>query len=500
MQSGEESLSADAVDVRAAHRRENNTIRRVGKIAGVITGAAIAGVSATGVYLESVNDSRMPNLTQRVDFGVGDKAEPSDDMANMFDDGMNYLALGGGIVLAGWGVRGIRRSVSDKEAALTELAKKGLTGSKARKALAAGGIAVLSSTIFGVSHDVGKAVGGAQVAALGAIIDEDEFPRDTALLSKSGNPELATTPSVPNESVAKIFEAKERIDSKVDIVPIYYTWESAIREKDKSDGSDKKILTVVMGLPSDVTDLPQTKESDRCETTFINAAPVLGNIGDKVTLAGNEYVIHGHLDGSGPNTVPIAMNFEDYAKCFTGNEDQPFHMLALRGDEADVAKLIKESGVVEDNELKKSTIQDFFDETDRTSKNNSNGLVLTFLSISAIASAAALGYKAKSNLSNERGVNSMLLAQGLPRRDINRINKIRADREALWSTFASMPLVAVADYSTVVSTPGAVDVAPSPTTFLVVLAATTGIGRLANLVIAPSELHKLNPAKRGVQA
>ena len=476
-----------------------NTLGRVGRGAA---GGLMIGAAAFGIYNVMDSDAEhnreiTSHLNNKIDFKTGSDAEPSDDMANMFDDGMDALAIGGGVVLGGLGARQVRRAISTKEQARSELAIDGRPGGYIRKTVAVGAVATLGATIFGVSHDVGRAVGKAQISALEAIVNEDDFPRDMTMLSKSGSPELATTPSVPSETMAKLFEAKERLDIEgVDIVPIYYSWESAIREKDKDHGSDKKILTVVMGLPSDVTGLPETKEN-KCDATPINAAPVLGDIGDKLTLAGDTYVIKGHLDGSGPNTVPIAMNFEDYAKCFTGNQDQPFNLVALRGDKQKVKELIDEAGVVQKDGMRESTIQQFFDETERTSKNNSNGLVLTFLAISAIASGAALGYKAKSDMANNRDINSMLLAQGVPRRSIKRIADIKSDREALWSSVASMPLITAADYSTVISTPGAVEVSPSATTFLVVLAATTGIGRLANAAVGPVEMHKLNPTKRG---
>lgn len=492
-------------NVDSANDKGRSKVREgLSRVAQGAAGLSLLGVTAAGANAY-FNNPDNDFFDKKVDFKVGAEASPSDDMAEMFDDGMDALAVGGGAVLAYGGLQNIKRAVRRKDRALYELAVEGLPGNKARKVVAAGAIATLGATIFGVSHDIGRAVGGAQTSALEAIANEDDFPRDTKIISKGGTPELATTPNVPNEVLGKLFETKEKIDSDVDVIPMYYSWENVIREKDKNEeGSSKKILSVVMGLPPEVTDLPETKSDDKdlCKATPINAAPVLGNIGDKIIMAGGTYVIKGHLDGSGPNTVPIAMNTADYARCFTGNETQQFNLVALRGEDADVEKLIKESDItgvdkVGTETVRESTMQDFFDETERTSKNNSNGLVLTFLAISAAASAAAIGYKAKDEMTRNRATNSMLLAQGVSRRNLMEIADIKSDRQAFWSTIASMPLVAAADYSTVASTPGAVEVAPSAATALVVLAATTAIGRVSNRVVAPNKLHELNPAQRG---
>ena len=443
-------------------------------------------------------------LKTRINFGIDDLAQPSDDSAQWFRNLMNGSALVGGGALMAMGANISRGAINPRHGAIRKIAFTDRPGGPKKRAAAVSAIPVISAMMFGFSANIGDAVGGAQASALKPLVNG--IPEHTVLISNSGNPELATTPVVANSTVTALFQAKEGVRYKdINLVPMRYSWESAVREKDS--GSDKtispKILSVVMSLPAEMTGLPQTDET--CSQIPINAAPALGKIGDKIFMAGKKFVIAGHLDGSGPNTVPIAKNNETYAQCFVGNPDQPYNLVAIiapKDKQNLVDQYIQDSGILNGNDgsvPKTSKLIDFIRETDRTSQNNSSGIIVIFAAAASIAAAGAIAFKTRGDLANSRPVNSMLSASGISNRDLKKIALAKADREALLASIYAMPLVAGMDYATAISTPGATGVAPNILTFLTVLGASTAVGRIATAAVMPSEVHKLNPARRGNQ-
>ncbi len=469
-------------------------------IRGVV-GLGLAAAPAFIGYQALTHHDTPDALRYRLNIEVGADAKPSDDLARYFDYAMGGAAVFGGLVLVGAGIRQAHSALSPRHRAVANLAYKGKPGNGLRKALATSAIPVFSGTIFGFAADIGNAVGGSQVDALRPLVAA--LPEDTTMLSNSGKPELATTPILSNTVVENLFATKEQGGYEgVDIIPIRYSWESVTRDSDnQGDGTAPKILSVVMSLPREITGLPD--EDPQCKTIPVNAASALGKPGDKIHMAGATFTIAGELDGSGPNIVPIAMNDTAYARCFASNPEQPYNLVALRGKPEIVARFLKAAKVLNTDDttkrVKKSTLRDFLSETDQTSKNNSNGLIFVFAIGAAAAAAGSLAYKVKADFANNRSTNSMLAAGGLSNKAINQIAKNRADREALLSSVYAMPLVAAMDLSTALSTPGAVNVAPNALTYLTVLGVLTAVGRAATAIVAPSEIHKLNPARRGTQ-
>lgn len=487
------------VEALQQHPKQNNSIHIAGRVGRFIGGSLLASTAAFGMY--HVYENGVGELDDRINFAIGADAQPSDDLANAFDGAVDGATILGAGVLLGTGLRQGYLALKPRANAINEIAFKGRPGNAIKRAVTASTLATFGGMIFGFSANIGDAVGGSQVDALRPLVAD--FKADTPILTNSGKPELATTPILSNQVVAKLFEVKELGNFDVDIVPIRYSWESVIRQKDiKNDQKEApKILSVVMSLPSEITDLKDADET--CEDIPINASPTLGKIGEKVEMAGTTFEIKGHLDGSGPNVVPIAMNNESYAKCFSANPDQPYNLIALRGDKTEIKKFMDETKLLQSDEASErvyeSTLNDFIIETDRTSKNNSNGLILVFAAVSSIATAGALAYKAKSEFANNRDVNSMFAASGMTNKQIKQIALIRSDREALLSSIYAMPLVIGVDYMTAIGTPGAENVSPNALTFLAVLGVSTAIGRIATEISAPSEVHKLNPAARGNQ-
>lgn len=491
----EQIINQEPLPRRSQHQLVPQPIGR--RLARGFAGAALAGGAAFASCYAITHDGSP--FDPRIDFGVSSEAQPSDDLARLFDGIVDGSAVLGGLVLAGVGARNVRAALSPQRDAIRQIAYQGRPGGRARKTVAVSALPVFSAMTFGFSANIGDAVGGSQLDALRPLVRD--IPESSVLLSNSGKPELATTPILSNELVHRLFQAKELGDyTGIDLIPLRYSWESAVRGKDLSaDSSTKaKILTVVMSLPPELTGLPETGSD--CELVPVNAAPALGDIGDTIHMAGKTFKIAGHLDGSGPNVVPIAMNNDAYAQCFAANAEQPYNLVAVRGDDETVNKFLEDAGVQDaKSEIKTSTLKDFMEETDRTSKNNSNGLILIFAAAASIAAAGALVHKTRADFANNRAVNSMLSAGGLSNKAINKIAQQRSDREAILASLYAMPLIAGMDWSTALSTPGATNVAPNVLTYFTVLGVSTAIGRAATATIAPSEIHKLNPARRGTQ-
>lgn len=476
-----------------------NTLSLQERAARLTAGSALAVTAGLGVW--SVANDTVDALKNRISFGIDSDAAPSDDFANLYDAAISGAAIIGATALVKTGGRQIRIGLSPRQQALAKIAYEGRSGGRVKKAAAASALPVIAASLIGYAGDIGNAVGGAQADAVGALVKG--FPGDTIILSNSGAPELATTPILPTSVVEKLATQKKNGKYSVDVIPIRYSWDSAIREKDKKNASAAeapKILSAVMSFPPEITGLRNA--DTQCKNIPVNAAAALGNIGDKFSMAGSTFTIAGSLTNSGPNVIPIAMNNDSYARCFGGNPDQPYNLVALRGDTTEVNRFLADSKVLNANSttqhVKKSTLDDFIHETDRTSKNNANGIILIFAGAVSLAMAGMLAYKTKADFANNRTVNSMLSAGGMSNRDITRISTLRASREATLASLYAMPIVTGVDYLTAIGTPGAVNVAPNVGTFLTVLGVTKVIGRIATSAIAPIEMRKLTPTQRGV--
>lgn len=464
---------------------------------GLLLAAAAAGTGWAAAH------DGAEKLTDRIDFGVGADASPSDDFAKLYDLAMDGFAVLGGAALVKVGGRQVRIALDPKQQALEKMAYHGRRGGSLKKAAAASALPVIAASMFGYSADIGDAVGGSQVDAVNALTHD--FSPDTTILSNSGKPELATTPILANSVVAQLATQKATGTYGVDIIPMRYSWDSAIREKDAKNASSDaapKILSAVMSFPTEVAGVKDADE--KCQEIPVNAAVALGHVGDKFSMAGSTFTIKGTLNNSGPNVIPVAMTNDSYARCFASNPDQPYNLVALRGDKTEVNRFLSDSGVLKSatasQRVRQSTLGDFIHETDRTSKNNSNGIILIFAGAVGLAAAGMLAYKTKADFANNRAVNSMLSAGGMSNKDITRISTIRTGREALLSSLYAMPVVAGIDYVTALGTPGAANVAPNVATFLAVLGFSKVVGRIATTTIAPSEMHKLTPSQRGTQS
>ncbi len=471
----------------------------------VVRGAAgsmLTLTAALGMYQATKHSAEI--LSDRLKFNIDDEATPSDDFAELYKGAMDGVAILGGVALANMGIRRIRIAISPSEGALNNLAVQGKSGGKL-KTVTASGLTVLATGMFGFSGDIGNGVGGAQANALSALTEG--FPPDTTILSNSGKPELATTPILSNQTIEKLAELHATGRYDVNMIPIRYSWDSAIREKDSKNatpGKEPKILSVAMSFPAEVAGIPDADKT--CNEVPVRAASALGQAGDKFSMAGSNFIIKDTLNNSGPNTVPIIMTNDSYARCFASNPEQPYNLLALNGNKSEeIDRFLKDSDILSsttniNSRVRKSTLADFIHETDRTSKNNSNGIILIFAGAVAMAAAGMLANKAKADFANNRSTNSMLSANGMSNKDIARISYIRSSREAALAALYATPFVVAMDYVTATGTPGAVNIAPNILTFLTMYGFAAGVGRLALGAVAPSEIRKLNPAQRGMQA
>lgn len=476
----------------------------------VFGGSMLLAGTITGIGLELHSDDSV--FDHRIDYSIGADATPSDAAARAFDTVRDI-----GVPL-GWGAIGIAGAnmlyagFNKKEAARQKFAYNTQGSSPTKKFIQfASASQILGITLLGCSVDIANGVGGAQKEALDALLED--VPANTKLVTNTQYPELATTPTIIPEAYQSIVETKEANPKKyenVDVVPITWTWPSVIREKDAgSEGGEedrsKKILAVVMALPPEQTGLPESDED--CTTIAVNASKSLGNPGDKIYASGHTLVIKDPLDSSGASTNPIAMNTDDFSRCFSGLNPKlgivlP-SMIALRGTENDLNKFIHDSKLGQldspTSPTKISTVGDFIRESDTTSKNNSNGLIIFYAGSVSMMVGALLAAKAKSELVKARGVNSRIVAAGGSNRDLSRIAYLRGLREAITSTAYSVPVVAALDYSIAAQTPGATGIAPSAGTYLTALGVAAGISLAATRVVVPGEIHKLNPVARGSQ-
>lgn len=457
------------------------TSARLAAGVGLATAAAVGGMVVT---------DHADHLNHRIVMAP-ESARPSDTFSDIFDAGIVVFgAVGVGALALGAG-RKFREAVDPRAKAIGDISRKTTNSSNRRVAASVSLIACGAAVMAGSFWDIASEVSASQTKVSDALFGGMPGNGETFVLSNSPTPELATATNVAPNMLAGIAASAQRFG--ITVAPARAEWHTTYPQ----DGSGAKAQILAVGLPSEVTGLPSANET--CTDVPVTAAEEIGiKVGETFTMDGLTLTVRNVLkDSSGTNLMPVILNNEAFAQCVQTNPDQPYTFILARGQREQVDAFLKDAGVsTEDlsNRIFVVPEAEFMANTLQTGKNNVNSLALQSMAVAMLFAGAALGNKSGTMLANHRQTNTMLLANGLRKKQLARIYKQKADREALASSVVAAPIIVLVDAFTNSGTPGA-SLGPNTGTFLCVLGATWVANRAGTSLAIRREIKNIDLAK-----
>lgn len=448
--------------------------------AAAFAGACVVGGIATAEQMSDAVDIVDIDLSEGIVIKP-EAAQPSDTFNDLFDGiYVGGAALGVG-VLAKRAGRQVRLSFSKKEQAVSELSYQVGGNGTGRKVRALAGVSLIGAgagLMTGGFVDIAREVGNSQVDVSEALFGElpGTGTGENFILSNTPTPELANAMNLPNEVVAGISEAASSPEyDELVVAPMRVEWHTAFAE-----GSENKVQVLAAGLPQEITELPEANEI--CSNVKVVAAEELGVApGQKLTVDGLPVTVHETVaESAGVNLLPVIMNNEDFARCLQTNPDQPFNAVLAQGEYEEVQRLLADSGVDVENLNNRVFVvpeSEFMANTLQTGKNNVNGFALNAMALGLLFAGAALGNNARTQLANNRRINTMLQANGFDWKTIKHVYNEHSEKMALKSSIVAVPAIIGFDAMTNSGTPGAA-MGPNAVTLLCVLGTTWTAARV----------------------
>ncbi len=501
---------AEAPKVNIPHRTHPfiRTLQGVGAAAGF----AVAGLAG----LNMINDA--PVMEEKIII-ADNNAEPSNEMSDLFQGLEDILALAGAGYAGIYCTRKVYASMNDRAAALEKFASKGKSRSGLR-VIGAAGLTVLTTAVGINTYDTAVSVGSSQINAADVLRDQlgkQEPGEGTYLLSSSPHPELASNTTLPATVLGKIIDLAATSGNKVsydlDVVPGRFQWSPTHRYESKTNltyDKNKKIQALPISLPIEVInrgdgpDQPVANKS--CTHVPVGVAQELGlKVGDEFDMEGLKLTVNNVLDGrnSGVNLVPIVFSNDDFARCLTNNEKQPYNFALAQGKLTDIKAMLTAAGIKLDGLDKTErvyivTLDDFFNNTLQTGKNNVDPFTLNLMMVLMALSAYAIAGLTRAEIAKSSAVNAMQHANGMTKREIASIYHRRVANSVMMSWPLGVAVGWGIDISTNFGTPGA-ELAPNLNSAFFALGATGLIAIGSTATAVRKELLNMNIARIGVE-